>query len=48
LCATPGVYPKVEQQKVASNQQALAILLNVRLGWKGMPADYASLTKFVK
>ncbi len=32
-----GAYPRVEPLKVASHLQALAVLANIKLDWKGLP-----------
>jgi hypothetical protein len=36
LQITQGAYPRLEHLKVDSLEQALALLANIRLGWKGL------------
>ncbi len=33
----PGAYPRVEHLKGAALEEAVALLANIRLGWKGLP-----------
>ncbi len=37
FCVQPGAKPRAEQNKGASLRQALALLANIKSGWKGLP-----------
>ncbi len=37
LCMRPGAYPRAEPLQGASLEQAPALLVNIRLGWKDLP-----------
>jgi hypothetical protein len=37
FAAKAGANPRLENLKIASHRQVLAITANIRLGWKGLP-----------
>jgi hypothetical protein len=40
LWIRPGAYPRVKHPKGVSLGQAMALLANIRLGWKVLPFTY--------